>query len=85
MTVEKLEVLKVKLENEYYILIVPNKELDTGNKFRDFFLANELVEDTMWMFACEVESDDEAVRIAINNAEEYIDEYREGMFEDEII
>ena len=84
MTVENLEVLKVGLENEYYVLIVPNKD-ECDDKFWDLFLANELVEDTQWMFACEVESDDEAVRIAINSAEEYIDEYREGLFEDEII
>ena len=83
MKVEKLDVLKIGLENEYYILIIPNDEYGMDG-FRDFFLASEMFEPVMWMFACGVENDDEAVEIALSNAEEYLDEYREWLFEDEI-
>ena len=83
MKVEKLEVLKVGLANEYYILIIPNDEYGMDG-FRDFFLASEMFEGVIWMLACEVENDDEAVRIAVNEAPEFIEYYREELFEDEI-
>lgn len=83
MKVEKLDVLKVGLENEYYVLVVPNNEYGIDG-FRDFFLANEMLEGVIWMLACEVEDDDAAARIAVNEAPEFIEYYREEMFEDEI-
>lgn len=73
MMVEKLEVLKIGLWNEYYVLVVPNE----AEGVRDFFLANELCEHTMWLFSVPVGSDDEVLEIVEKNAAEYIKWYRE--------
>lgn len=73
MKVEKLEVLKIGLWNEYYVLVVPNE----AEGVRDFFLANELCEHTMWLFSIPVGSDDEVLEIVEKNAAEYIKWYRE--------
>ena len=80
MNVEKLEVLKVNLENEYYILIVPN----AVEGIREFFLANELVAKVDYMFGCYVADDEEAIEIAVSNADEYEYMYRRELFEREI-
>ena len=78
MKVGKLEVLKVTLENEYYVLIMPNFKEGVG--IRDFFLAHELFGDVMWMFGCYVKDDEDAIRLAVSNAEDvYIPKYREGL------
>jgi hypothetical protein len=74
MTVEKLEVLKVNLENEYYVLIVPRTD---DEDIREFYLANEIYGDVMYMFGCIVHSDDEAVELALENVESGIRLYRE--------
>ena len=71
MTVEKLDVLKVGLENEYYVLVVPNE----AEGIREFYLTNELVAKVMYMFGCYVVDDEEAIRLAVNNADEYRRDY----------
>lgn len=76
MTVEKLEVLKVKLENEYYVLIVPNKD-ECDDKFWDLFMMNELMEHTMWILSVAGLSEADVVEIVEQNAADYIDWYRE--------
>ncbi len=73
--VEKLEVLKVTVENGFYVLIVPNGE------YHDFILAHENYGAYEHMFGCKVENDDEAVELALAYIENenciqcYIDDY----------
>ena len=79
MTVEKLDVLKVGLANEYYVLIIPNEDPVEG-EFRDLFLANEMMEHTMWLFSVSGLSDDDVVEMIEENASEYIKWYREEFY-----
>ena len=76
MTVEKLEVLKVGLGDEYYVLVVPNEEPGVG-EFRDLFLANELMERVMWLLSLSGLSDEDVLETIEKNAAEYIKWYRE--------
>lgn len=76
VTVEKLEVLKVGLENEYYVLVVPNEGPCVG-EFRDLFLANDLHEHVMWLLSLSGLSDEDILEIIEKNAAEYIKWYRE--------
>lgn len=72
---EKLNVLKVTVENGFYVLVIPNGE------YHDFILAHEDYGVYEHMFGCEVENDDEAVELALSNIEcgnyiqYYIDDY----------
>ena len=80
MKVEKLEVLKVGLENEYYVLIVPN-EFVREEGYRDFFLMHEFYGHVICTVGCCVKSDEEALEIVNGSAEDWIRWYKEDMEE----
>ena len=62
--VQRLETLKVTLDDGFYVLIIPNGE------YRDFLLSHEQYGAYDHMFSCTVESDDEAIELALGNTED---------------
>ena len=75
--VERLETLKVTVGDGFYVLIVPNGE------YHDFILAHERYGVYEHMFGCHVESDDDAIEMAIGNIENqnFIEYYIENYFD----
>lgn len=70
----RLEVLKVTLEDNFYVLVVPNEE-----GFREFYLAHEICVHVMYAVGCCVKSDEEALDIVERNANDWVRLYEEDM------
>lgn len=69
MKFEKLETIRVRFEDGYYVDIVHAADYDN---VRDYFLKREGYGTVVFMFGVEVDSDEEAVEIAEANVDEYI-------------
>lgn len=69
MKFEKLETIRVRFEDGYYVDIVPAADYDN---VRDYFLKKEGYGTVVFMFGVEVDSDEKAVEIAEANVDEYI-------------
>lgn len=63
-----IHAIKVDINPFVYCLIVaPNND-----RKRDFYIAHSEEGDPIYMFSCEVKSDDEAVDLAASNAPDYM-------------
>lgn len=66
MKVEKVETIRVRLNDGFYVDITPNGDS------RDFWLYRDGWGVSEFMFGMAVTTDDEAIELAIGNAEDYI-------------
>lgn len=78
MKVERLEVLKVTLEDDFYVLVVPN-DFPGEEGYRDFYVAHEFCGHVMYAVGCCVKSDEEVLDIVDRNADDWIRLYGEDM------
>lgn len=75
--VEKLTTIKVTLADGFYILILPE---DDG--YRYYHMCHKSYGPIMCMFGVHEDSDDEYVEIALANADQYIEFYKEDYFDE---
>lgn len=78
MKVERLEVLKVTLEDNFYVLVVPNA-FPEEEGYREFYVAHEICVHVMYAVGCCVKSDEEVLDIVDRNADDWIRLYGEDM------
>lgn len=55
---------------EFYALVVPNPR--HGLRYRDFYLVNEYTGETWFLFGLDVDSNEHAAELAVNNAGEFM-------------
>lgn len=68
MKTEKLEFIRVHLDDNYYCDVTPSADEPT---LHDFTLHKIGDGDSTFMFALAIESEDQAVALAIANADQY--------------
>jgi phosphoribosyl-AMP cyclohydrolase len=68
MNVSKIEAIRVDLDDDLYIVIIPSANEDGA---RDFWLYSKSETKSVFMFALRVDSDEDAVNIAVSNVDSY--------------
>lgn len=69
MKVEKVETIRVRLNDEFYCQITPSADYP---ECHDFILYRKGYGVSCHMFGCKIESDEHAVELAVSNAYDYI-------------
>jgi len=76
-------VLRVDLNEEYYVLIFPKQDKayngETLEGWRDFWLFKSHYGISEFMFGCKIESNREAIELAENIAHHYIQQFEENV------
>lgn len=79
MRIEKIEVIRIRVRDGYYVDITPNDEFDG---FFDFWLHRTGYGISSFMFGCKVESETDAIELVEANVEDYIPDFEQEADDD---